>query len=455
VQFCYNEYMASLSALTDPEIAIIFETSPLGLGHLRVTDALYHGLPKNASPILFGTQAPRSSALYRFASVHRSTRTVLEMLQLPPLDKPVAAIGRKILRHQTKDVYESLKRILSERFTVPQTVLFVATHAIHAHPLGAIKQRLMKEMGIQVLLVVQITDDSPQAIWYVPDADIIFAPSEYTKQKLVEYAKKAHLPYVRIVVAAYPISPLLTQELTDHMLSNKKEQLDPKSEATIQVSIPVSGAAVGTDAMITYMKDLHQHSGRYNFQVVVREAPFTMPFIQEMTELPYVKLTVSQHERTTIDNYEKVFREHTIALEFTKPSEQTFKVLAKTSQRGGSIMLFTHPVGGQEYDNVRFLHTHGLVPTENESAMLWEKAEKGEHLQNSELLQKAEHWRGVMLPEHPQQAATFTHWCLQEKIFAHMFRFDHAGKRAEVQPNGVEQFWIEIAKLIERRTKLL
>jgi hypothetical protein len=156
--------MAPLTLLTDPTLAIIFETSPLGLGHLRVTDALYHGLPKTASPILFGAQAPKSSALYRFASVHRSTRAVLEMLQLPPLDKPVAAIGRQILRRQTKDVYLQLKRILNERFTVPQTVLLVATHAIHAHPLGTIKEKLSRELGIKVFLVVQVTDDSPQAI---------------------------------------------------------------------------------------------------------------------------------------------------------------------------------------------------------------------------------------------------------------------------------------------------
>lgn len=440
--------MSALSVLTDPSVAVIFETSPLGLGHLRVTDALYHGLPKTASPILFGAQAPRSSALYRFASVHRSTRTVLEMLQLPPLDRPVAFIGRQVLRHQTKEVYDALKRILNERFTVPQTVLLVATHAIHAHPLGAIKERLMRELGIKVFLVVQVTDDSPQAIWYVPGADMIFVPSAYTKEKLKSYAMKARLPYVRIVVTPYPISPLLTEEMTEHMISQRKAQLNPHTESTTHVAVPISGAAVGTEYAEAFIQSLHQEDDRFRFHIVAREAEFTQLFIQRMRDLPYIELLTSMHERTTIDNYEKLYKEHTIALEVTKPSEQTFKVLAHPKHRGGVVMLFTAPVGGQEYDNVRFLHTHGLIPTEHENKQLWQKAQSGEGLENGDLLHKAEHWRGILLPDKPDAAAKFTQWCLKHKLFSHMLRYSQEVKNEEVQSDGVEQFWNHVAALV-------
>lgn len=440
--------MSSLSVLTDPTVAIIFETSPLGLGHLRVTDALYHGLPKTASPILFGAQAPKSSALYRFASVHRSTRAVLEMLQLPPLDRPVAFIGRQVLTHQTKEVYDALKRILNERFTVPQTVLLVATHAIHAHPLGAIKEQLMRELGIKVLLVVQVTDDSPQAIWYVPGADMIFVPSEYTKDKLKAYAIKARLPYVRIVVTPYPISPLLTEEMTEHMISQRKAQLNPHAESITHVAVPISGAAVGTEYAETFIQSLHQEDNRFKFHIIAREAEFTQLFIQRMRDLSYAELLTSLHERTTIDNYEKLYKEHTIALELTKPSEQTFKVLAHPKHRGGVVMLFAAPVGGQEYDNVRFLHTHGLVPTEHESKMLWEKAENGEGLENGDILHKAEHWRGILLPHKSETAAKFTHWCLKQRIFSHMLRYSQELKNGEVRPDGVAQFWEHVSSLV-------
>lgn len=443
--------MSAFSVLTDPSVAIIFETSPLGLGHLRVTDALYHGLPKTASPILFGAQAPKSSALYRFASVHWSTRAVLEMLQLPPLDKPVAAIGRQILSHQTKDVHNALKRILNERFTVPQTVLLVATHAVHAHPLGAIKERLSRELGIKVFLVVQVTDDSPQAIWYVPGADLIFVPSAYTKDKLKSYAIKAHLPYVRIVVTPYPISPLLSEELTEHMVSQRKSQLNPHTESAIHVAVPISGAAVGTGYTESFVQSLHKQDDRYMFHIVAREAAFTQDFVQRMRDLPYTDLLTSIHERTTIDNYEKMYKEHTIALELTKPSEQTFKVLADPKKRGGVVMLFAAPVGGQEYDNVRFLRTHGLVPTEHESTLLWQKAKHDEALENGDILHKSEHWRGVLLPHDPEDAAKFTHWCLKRKIFSHMLRYSQEIKNKEVQANGVEQFWNHVADLLAQK----
>ncbi len=442
--------MASLSALTDPTLAIIFEASPLGLGHLRVSDALYHGLPKNASPILLGAQAPKSSAIYRFASIHRSTRTVLEMMQLPPLDQPVAAVMRRLLRLQSKEVYHHVRTILNERFTVPTKVLMVATHAIHAHPLGAIKKQMSRELGIQAFLVVQVTDDSPQAIWYVPDADCIFAPSEYTKKKLEEYAAKAHLPKVPIVVTAYPISPLLTQDLAEHEVTERKEQLEPHATEKVHVSIPISGAAVGTAYNAVFMQALRSLSDRYQFHVVVREAEFTQSFLQTMKDLPYVQLSVSTHERATIDNYEKVYKQTTIAIELTKPSEQTFKVLANPKQRGGVIMLFTKPIGGQEYDNVQFLRTHGLVPSEHETEVIWKKAKHADPI-SDELLAKAHEWRGIILPEEPQAAALVTQWCMQAGIFKKMLQYKLVSELPESQSNGVEQFWTKVVDLIEQR----
>ncbi len=442
--------MSSLNALTDPTLAIIFEASPLGLGHLRVSDALYHGLPKNASPILLGAQAPKSSAMYRFASVHRSTRTLLEMMQLPPLDQPVAAVMRRLLRLQSKEVYRHVRTILNERFTVPQTVLMVATHAIHAHPLGAIKKQMSRDLGIQAFLVVQVTDDSPQAIWYVPDADCIFVPSEYTKKKLEEYATKAHLPKVPIVVTAYPISPLLTEELSAYDVENRKEQLNPHSAEKIHISVPISGAAVGTAFNALFIQSLRSLSDRFQFHVVVREAQFTQSFLQAMKDLPYVQLTVSTHERATVDNYEKSFKQTTMSLELTKPSEQTFKVLAEPKQRGGVIMLFTKPIGGQEYDNVRFLHTHGLVPSERETEMLWKLAGRASVV-NEEILAKAHTWRGLIVPEEPQAAAAFTQWCLGSGLLKKMMQYTLSSKLPESKSNGVEQFWTKVVQLLEQR----
>ncbi len=445
--------MASLTALTDPSLTIIFETSPLGLGHLRVTDALYHGLPKDVSPVLLGAQAPKSSAIYRFASTHMSTRKILEMMQLPPLDQPVAAIGRQILRRQTNYVYEHVKNILSERFTIPQTVLLVATHAIHAHPLGAIKERLSRELGIRILLIVQVTDASPQAIWYVTDADMIFVPSAYTKKKLEAYGSRARLPHVPIAVTAYPVSPILTEEVSAYHFDAREQQVDASSASVVHMSVPISGAAVGTDFTETFIRKMHQLSHRFVFHIVAREAGYTQKFIQTMVEQPYVRLSVSTNERVTVDNYEIVFKETNISLELTKPSEQAFKVLATPHQRGGAIMLFSRPVGGQEYDNVRFLHTHGLVPTQSESESMWTLATNGEHLHDKEVLARAKGWRGVLLPENAEDAAVFTQWCLENGIFTKMMQYEQPQVGVEVRSNGVEQFWREVKNLLQQPSK--
>jgi hypothetical protein len=442
--------MTTLSTLTDPSLAIVFATAPTGLGHLRVIDALYHGLPKNASPVILGAQSAISSNIYRFLSIHHTTRKAMEMFELPPFDRSVAFLGRKFLRTQTKTIYSQLRTILNERLVVPKTVLLVASHSIIAHQLGQIKDKLARELGVKILLVEQVTDDSPQAIWYIYDADLIFVPSVYTRDKLLSYAKKEKLPLVPVSVIAYPVSPLFAEELTDPAFAKRREQLSPTAESTIHVTVPVPGAAVGTSFMTTYIQSLHERSKRFTFHVISRDAPFTQLFIKRMFQLPYVNLHVSTHDRATVDTYERVFMEHTIALDVTKPSEQAFKALTTPKQRGGALILFSTPVGGQEYDNIHFLRNHELMPHGNETRMLWKLANDQQSMQGSELLEKARHWRCLLLPDDPQEAAAFTNWCLTEKVFATMMHYTHALNSQEVKSNGVEQFWTQVAELVEK-----
>jgi hypothetical protein len=445
----YTKDMSDLSVLSDPTVCIILATSPTGLGHLRVTDALYHGLPKTASPILLGAQAPIESTLYRFVSLNPLTRKIMEMVEMPPFDKPAAFIGRNFFRSQTKDIYLQLKTILNERLVVPKTVLLVSSHNILSHQMGHIKKKLALEMGVKIILVQQVTDDSPQAIWYVYDADLIFVPSEYTKRNLLDYARKAHLPLVPIAVTAYPVSPLLGEPISEHELSARARQLNPHAKEDIHITVPVSGAAVGTSFISDYIQQMHQYSSRFVFHVVSRDAPFTRSFIQKVVNLPYVKLSISNHDRTTVDNYEKVFIEETIALEITKPSEQAFKALLTPKQKGGVIILFSTPVGGQEYDNLHFLRNHSLMPNLHDHKILWEQAEKNETI-NPGLLIKAHHWRALRLPAETEKACRFTTWCMREGLFSKMLDYTRVEKGDEVQANGVEQFWKHVVRLIEK-----
>ena len=443
--------MGNLNILADPAVTVIFATSPTGLGHLRVTEALYRGLPKTVSPVLLGAQDQSVSALYRFVSIHPLTREVMTILQLPPLDKPFAIVGRKLLRTQTKLLYQQLKTILSERLVVPKTVLLVVPHTILGHQLGAIKQKMADELGLDIILVVQVTDDSPQAIWYVYDADLLLVPSHYTQQKLQAYAHKAHFPQVPIVVTAYPISPSFAQDLSEHAYTSRLDQTDPQSQNTIHMTVPVSGAAVGTKFISEFIVSMHAQMDRILFHVVSREAPYTKSFIQTVSQLPYVQLHTSNHDRTTVLNYENVFHDVPVSLEVTKPSEQAFKALATPKQRGGTIMLFSTPVGGQEYDNLHFLRNHDLMPSKAYTTELWELSENKQHLENEKILEMAHHWRGLRLPDNPQQAASFVLWCLEEKLFHRMMQYTRAQHAAELQSNGVEQFWNHVEALVEKR----
>lgn len=442
--------MSALSALTDPSLAIIFATSPTGLGHLRVTDALYHGLPPNTSPVLLGAQDPMVSETYRFISINPLTRKIMEVLQTRPLDTPLAHVGSRMLRSDTTLIYQQLKTILDERLVQPKTALLIAPHPILGHKLGEIKNKLAKETGVNILLVVQITDDSPQPIWYVYDADLIVVPSHYTKEHLHEFAKRANLPKAPIVVAAYPISPLLTEAMTDHAFHMRLDEVNPTLHTPIHVSVPISGAAVGTSFTAQYINNLHTLTRRFVFSIVAREAAFTRSFINIMANKPHISLYTSIHDRTTVDNYERLFKDYPIAIEITKPSEQSFKALATPKQRGGVILLFSKPIGKQEYDNLHFLRNHGMMPSKHENRNLWELAEKNGNI-DSAFLAKAHHWRAIRLPDEPKLASAFTLWCLQEKIFSSMMHYTRAATGEELQHNGVEQFWMHVAQLLEKK----
>jgi len=443
--------MSALTPLTDPSLTLIITASPLGLGHLRVTDALYHGLPTNTAPMLLGAQASSISNMYRFVSINPISRHVMEIVQSPPWDSFVAYVLRRNLRFQSKHLYQQLKTILNERFVVSKTVLLVAAHPDHGHQLGAIKEKLAREMDIDIFLVVQVTDDSPQPSWYVQEADLIFVPSPYTREHLLTYAKNNLLRQVPIVVTAYPISPLLTQTFAEEFYEKRKMQMNPSSQTIIHMTVPVSGAAVGVDFLSQYIQSLHTESKRFNFHVVSRDASYTRPFLTEMEGLTYVQCATSPHDRTTIDNYERMFTEQVISLEVTKPSEQAFKALATPKQRGGVLLLLAKPVGRQEYDNLHFLRNHGLMPHKQMNQKLWQLALEKKSIIESDLMQ-ASQWRALLLPDDAKEASVFTQWCLQEGLFEKMMHYKRVEESVEVQSNGVEQFWTKVAKLISHQS---
>jgi len=438
----------TVNKLSDGSLLIIFAYAPAGLGHLRVTDALYHGILKNAgTPLLLGSQDTTITYLHRLMSLNPIIRPISEWVEKGTAEDITTSIYRQLLRSSTDVLYNQMLTIINERYTPPSKILAVATHFGLAHQLSAIKKRLEKEMNLSMKLIVQVTDDCPHHIWYVPGADMIVVPSEKTKKNLLDYGKKLGSE-VAITVNAYPISPVLNKDLSKNDYLEKIDQVDCDKKSLTHIIIPISGAAVGTAFFIHLITKLHQRSNRYVFHIVTKDAPFTREFISRASNLAYVHLYTGSSDRKVIEDYEYAYRQNIIALEITKPSEQSFKALMNCNKRSASILLFTEPVGRQEWDNLDFLRRHNLIPDPNEQKKLFKmKACKTD-------LKKAVRWRGLCLPADPEDAAVFIHWCLKTGIFASMIRcrvkprnkdvFKH-----ELNSEGVTGFWKIASELLD------
>lgn len=439
-----------LTPLHKKSLIIIFAYSPAGLGHLRVTDALFHGLPAGVSPLLLGSKDSWIGYIHRVTSIHPIGRAMFEWVQEGAAQEFFTRIYRFFLRSQTKNIYNQMETIIDQRLEVPQTVLVVATHFGLAHQLAAIKTKLMLSKNVKVVLVVQVTDDSPQYIWYISGADITFVPSERTKEHLIRYGKQEKLAETEFIVNPYPITPLLAESHRHY--EERRHQLDPLAESRIHVSLPISGAAVGTEYFATLAEQLHLISERFFFHIVTKNKPFTRKFLDRMATHAYTELYTSSFDRGVVDAYQHLYRTENISMEITKPSEQAFKALFTPHQKGGSILLFTTPVGRQEYDNLDFLTRHRIIPQVGEQKNLW-LLSKNTHNSDidKELVEKAKQWRGLVIPDNPLDATLFIAWCLKNNIFYNMAQYEYdkeAENKAELSGDGVEEFWKKVSHLL-------
>lgn len=431
----------------DRSLLICFAYAPAGLGHLRVTDALYHGLPKGANtPLLLGSQDTTITYLHRFMSLNPFVRNLTTWTEKGLLENITTFIYRYLLRSHTDLLYEQMKTIVNESYALPSKILIIATHFGLAHQLSAIKERLEKDTRIRVILVVQVTDDSPHHIWYIPGADLIFAPSEKTQKELLKYGKSIN-SNVPIVVNPYPISPVLSKSLTEKQYKEKLMQVDKNSTLPIQVIIPISGAAVGTDYFATLTTELNRLSPRFLFHIICKDAPFTKRFISEVAVHEYIRIYGAQEDRKVITTYENVYQKNVISLEITKPSEQLFKALLDCKAESASLLLFTEPIGRQEFDNLDFLKRHKLIPNNRDQDQLMEMKI------TPEILDRSSSWRGVRVPANPEQASKFIYWCLMAGIFSKMMRYQSTSTNTslyknELSPDGVKTFWEKVDDLL-------
>ncbi len=442
--------------LADPKLATIFAYAPAGLGHLRVTDALRHGLPPQSQPILLPSREESIRTLHRLTSVIPLFQHIMEWGQRGKPEALFTRFYRRLLLSDAGQMEEQLFEIYKQRIDLPDAMLVIASHFGIAHQVGKIKKHLQSRINIPVYLVVQVTDDSPQSIWYVPGADLICVPSDKTKETLMAYGKNNHLPPVRFEVIPYPLSLHLGQELTAANIKFRQLQLRANSEIPIHVVIPVSGAAVGTNYASLLTRELHRKSKRFHFHLVAKRSVFTDMFIRQMEKKDYVQIFSSHSDRQIVELYETAYTQAVIGFEVTKPSEQAFKALFCNKQRGGSTLLFTVPVGRQEYDNLSFLRRHLLIPTNEEQQMLTEMAASNQELSEPQLdryFPRASTWRGVCIPSDAKKACDFIWWAQEQGLFARMrecFQCPEGDEQCqrELGDNGVVKFWELVKSLL-------
>jgi hypothetical protein len=439
---------STLDRLTETHLQVIITYAPAGLGHLRITDAIYHGLPPAVKPVVLGSQDESIKTMHRITSVNPVGHALFDWLQTGPFSRYANRAYRAFMRSGTNGLYRDMVRLVEERFEPPQKILVVATHFDLAHKLAAIKSDLERALHATMRLVVFVSDDTFQHVWHVDGCDLLVVTSDLIKQKYLEFGEKMGRR-IRVEVSPYPMSQRMTRQLDPDLMLERIQQLSADSRMPIKVSIPISGAAVGMAYSSILMERLRTKTNRWRFHITVREAPYTRLFLSLLRGQDWVGLHLGRGDREVVEQYEELYQEQVLSLEVTKPSEHAFKAVLDTQSRGGVILLFSDPVGSQEFDNLDFLERLGLLPNRATNERFWEMAEKDAQLDiglKNRLFDESHSWRGVRLPSDPIRAANFIWWMLKSDLLAQMMVGNQilrvkGGPNDPVQQDGVDAFW--------------
>jgi len=383
---------------------------------------------------MIGSHDKFITGMHRFTSTNPIARRIFTVSQYGLLEDFVSAVYRLILVNTSGQIFKQLKDIIDRRAETDE-IWVIATHFGMAHQIGAVKERLIKETGKIVRLIVQVTDDTSQHIWCIRGADLTFVPSSETMKELELYSNR-HKMKLLFEAVPYPLSQVLTKKIESDNLRGKAYSSD---NAQINVAVPISGAAVGLSFVTKLISSIEKKSDRFKFWVLVKKSVYTDIFLSSISKLTNVNLITGRNDNEMVGLYERLYRDNLIHLEITKPSEQAFKAILPPTLVGGSIMLFTSPVGRQEFENIDFLVRHGLMPKSNYDGGV----EKKTNLDRFP--------RAIRLSKDPEIAANFIIWGLKTGLFSKMsssdFKFSQqAQSTGEVGSDGADKFWQVVEK---------
>jgi hypothetical protein len=438
------------------DVMLLFTTSPAGLGHMRVTEALQSGIPENVRPEVIGIKDSGLQSLHRISSRNRFLRRVVEYVQnTPGIENVFATLYRESIRVRIEGVCSRIEELVDRRRPKPKALIIVSTHFGLAHKIAKAKARLIKELNMCVILCVIVTDDSSQKVWGVEGADYIFVPSGTTKNELTNYMISQKMVLPEFIVSPYPVSVKFERRLSGDEQRKRDIQLQANSKSKMKIDIPISGAAVQLgyfEELITYLDG----KNLADILVVSRESKYTKDFLRWCEGVPSVEVVADVLDKDVVTSYEREIANGNYSIEITKPSEQTFKALLTPNQKGGLILLFSNPVGRQECDNVNFLTRHGLMPGPEDQRILQRLYHYSEGSTiNSDFLKRARHWRGLMLPTKGAVAGRAIMRLRRAGILHSMFNFEGFLDHKELRGNGVQTFWNKLEKRVAEKCSLL
>lgn len=416
----------------------IFTTSPAGLGHIRVMDAIKEGRPTGITSIDIGITDIRANRIHDVGSRIKAFVKLTEFYQTNPIaERIVTAIYTQYLRRHTARITDRFTQIAKD-YPLQKKWVVISTHFALAHSISAAKEILEKNLGIKIYLCVVVTDDSPQRVWRVVNSDITFVASIETRSKLASFFPKAKQDSVKVI--SFPISERLIQNLTLQEFQFIVDQLNPTKSTGTQIEIPISGAAVQLDFFSKFIENLCREN--FEFTVIGQKSILTDNFFDGIRKLPRVQVSIGADSWQTVNFYESVFYQpKRPAIEITKPSEQAFKAILTPRQRGGVILLLTEAIGRQEYDNLEYLRRNGLMPNrEQQKALFFEN-------DLAKWVEIAKTWRAIQIPNDPIKAAGFVRKLKASGIFYAMLSFT-SKMNPGLSMNGVSEIWSEIEKMI-------
>jgi hypothetical protein len=421
---------------------VILTTSPAGLGHIRVMEALKQGLPPDVAVATLGIKDARMQMLHRTTSINPYFRRLAETVQHNPLaEGGFTRWYRTVLRHNPAQVLAQIVELVASVETKPDRVIVLCTHFGAGHQLAAVRLELEAQLGTKLVLAVVVTDDSPQHLWAVNGVDYLFVPSESTRVGLeqhLELTGSGSIP--RIEVVSYPVAPALAKRLSIEQRAERVRQVKQLRNDLFTLMVPVSGAAV----QLGYYQEIISTLERLmpiKVLVVAREHAHTSTFLQWCRQSAHIRVYADTDDHRVVQLYEQAYQDHIITAELTKPSEQLYKALVTPKQVGGALLLLSEPVGRQEEDNLLFLNRHHLMPDLQE----WHQLQQVSRLSRRDLqglLLQARKWRGLVMSHDGNEAGLYIYSLIREGVFEAMMDFEGYMKgHDELRDNGVEQIW--------------